>query len=193
MRSNFDLEQIDEVLSTARSVRRNLDFERPVERAVLYDCIDVAVQAPTGIAGESWRFVVVDAPEQKQAIAVIYRDVLLDLLAERGMPLKPTHKALIERLHVIPAMVFVCVDGEPMNDTRVGESPVLQRLVELFLADELVQPVECVVVTDQQYLADVVSNRRQSGGRSLVDRGLGLIIGRSAGEHDGITVESRHA
>ena len=111
-----DLDLIDEVLSTARSVRRKLDFERPLPREVLFDCIDVAVQAPTGITGESWRFLVVDEAPQKQAIAELYREVLLGLLQQRGIPLKATHKALIERLHEIPAMIFVCVDGEPMDD-----------------------------------------------------------------------------
>ena len=111
-----DLDLIDEVLSTARSVRRKLDFERPLPRNVLFDCIDVAVQAPTGITGESWRFLVVDEASQKQSIAELYREVLLGLLQERGIPLKATHKALIERLHEIPAMIFVCVDGEPTDD-----------------------------------------------------------------------------
>lgn len=120
MTAEIDLGLFDEILSTARSVRRNLDFSRPVERDVLFDCIDVAVQAPTGIAGESWRFMVVDDPEPKAAIAELYKDVLLGLLAERGMPLKPTHKALIDRLHEIPAMVFVCVDGAPLNDNIAG-------------------------------------------------------------------------
>lgn len=120
MTAEIDLGLFDEILSTARSVRRNLDFARPVERDVLFDCIDVAVQAPTGIAGESWRFMVVDDPEPKAAIAELYKDVLLGLLAERGMPLKPTHKALIDRLHEIPAMVFVCVDGAPLNDNIAG-------------------------------------------------------------------------
>jgi len=116
MADAIDLDVIDEVLSTARSVRRKLDFERPLPRQVLFDCIDVAVQAPTGIAGESWRFVVVDEAVQKQAIAKLYREVLLGLLEQRGMPLKATHKALIDRLHEIPAMIFVCVEGEPMDD-----------------------------------------------------------------------------
>ena len=109
------LDWVDEVLSTARSVRRKLDFQRSIPRQVLYDCIDVAVQAPTGAHGEAWRFVVVDAPAQKQALAQLYREVLLELLEARGMPLKATHKALIERLHEIPAMIFVCVDGQPQD------------------------------------------------------------------------------
>jgi nitroreductase len=108
---------IDEVLSTARSVRRKLDFTRPLERDVLFDCIDVAVQAPTGITGESWRFVIVDQDDQKHAIAELYREVLVTLLRERDMPVKPTHQALMDRLHEIPAMIFVCAQGQPMEDS----------------------------------------------------------------------------
>lgn len=107
---------VDEILSTARSVRRKLDFDKPVPREVLFDCINVAVQAPTGIAGENWRFLIVDSAEQKAAIAQIYTDVLISLMQERGMEMKPTHRALIDRLHEIPAMIFVCVDGEPLSE-----------------------------------------------------------------------------
>ena len=109
------IDLVDEVLSTARSVRRKLDFERPIPRQTLLDCINVAVQAPTGLGGENWRFIVVDEAEQKQAIADLYKEVLLALLQVRDMPIKPTHQALIDRLPEIPAMIFVCVDGQPMD------------------------------------------------------------------------------
>ena len=111
-----EVDLVDEILSTARSVRRKLDFDKPVPREVLFDCINVAVQAPTGIAGENWRFLIVDSAEQKAAIAQIYTDVLISLMQERGMEMKPTHRALIDRLHEIPAMIFVCVDGEPLSE-----------------------------------------------------------------------------
>ncbi len=117
----FDLRQIDEILSTARSVRRKLDFDRPLERQVLYDCINVAVQAPTGLGGENWRFLVVDEPAQKAALAELYKTVLLEIMAERRLPMKPSHQALIDQLHRIPAMIFVCVDGAPANDTHAGQ------------------------------------------------------------------------
>ena len=38
----------DEVLTTTRSVRKRLDFDRPVERSVVEDCLQIALQAPTG-------------------------------------------------------------------------------------------------------------------------------------------------
>ena len=117
MNAPLSISQFDEVLSTARSVRRNLDFERHLEREVLYDCIDVAVQAPTGVDGERWRFVVVDEAGRKAELAGLYTEVLEDLLADRGMTMKPTHRALTSRLHQIPAMIFVCVDGLPADES----------------------------------------------------------------------------
>ena len=37
----------DELLTTTRSVRLRLDFDRPVEREVIEECIRVAQQAPS--------------------------------------------------------------------------------------------------------------------------------------------------
>ena len=119
--SAAELHWVDEVLATTRSVRRNLDFERPLPREVLFECIDLAVQAPTGLGGENWRFLVVDSPAQKSAIAEIYGRIMRRLMEARGLPLKPTHKALLEQLHNIPAMLFVCVDGEPSDDSTSGQ------------------------------------------------------------------------
>ena len=109
----FDLESVDHVLSTARSVRRKLDFERPVEPEVLFDCINISTQAPTGLGGESWRFVVVTDAEKKLRLAEIYRAVITDMQRERGLEIKPTQQALMARLHEIPAMIFVCTIGAP--------------------------------------------------------------------------------
>ncbi len=111
-----DIESVEEILSTARSVRRKLDFDRAVDRMDIKACIDVAVQAPTGISGENWRFIVVTDPQQKQQIADLYNAVLRQISIDRDLDLKPTHVALMERLHEIPCMVFVCAIGEPARD-----------------------------------------------------------------------------
>lgn len=103
-------------LKTTRSVRRNLDFERPIEQADLYACIDVAVQAPTGLIGEGWRFLVVTEADKKAAIAALYCETLITLMSERGLPLKPSHQALMDRLHDIPCMILVCAVGEPPKE-----------------------------------------------------------------------------
>lgn len=107
------VQDVEHVLSTARSVRRKLDFSRPVSREDLEACIDVAVQAPTGIDAENWRFLVVTEPEIKQQIADIYCEVMTEIGKSRGVTLKPTHNALMARLHEMPCMVFVFAIGEP--------------------------------------------------------------------------------
>lgn len=114
--TQLDITSVDHALSTARSVRRKLDFDRALEPRVIHDCINVATQAPTGLDGENWRFVVVSDPALKAKIAAIYTKVLTDIFIAREMPMKPTHKALIERLHEIPAMIFVCAIGKPTEN-----------------------------------------------------------------------------
>ena len=109
-------ERVEHVLSTARSVHKKLDFTRPVSREDLEACINVAVQAPPGLTGENWRFLVVTDPETKKQIAEIYCDVLVQIGETRGVTLKPTHNALMARLHEIPCMVFVFAIGEPTED-----------------------------------------------------------------------------
>ena len=43
----------DEVLTTTRAVRKRLDFARPVEREVILECLEIALQVSTGDAGPS--------------------------------------------------------------------------------------------------------------------------------------------
>lgn len=48
---------VDEVLTTTRSVRKRLDLEKPVSHEVLLECLELAIQAPTGSnqQGCAWR------------------------------------------------------------------------------------------------------------------------------------------
>ena len=39
---------VDEVLHTTRAVRKRIDFDKPVEKEVIIECLDAAVQSPTG-------------------------------------------------------------------------------------------------------------------------------------------------
>ena len=67
------LTDFETVLTTTRAVRRRLDFDRPVPREVVLECLDLALQAPTGADSEDWRFVVVGDPDVKQAVGAEYR------------------------------------------------------------------------------------------------------------------------
>lgn len=48
----------EELLTTTRSVRKRLDFSRPVEPEVIHACLELAVQAPTAGNSQGWHFVV---------------------------------------------------------------------------------------------------------------------------------------
>ena len=54
----MDLNVVDELLSTTRSVRKRLDFSRPVEPEVIEKCIELSLQSPTGSNTQGWRVVV---------------------------------------------------------------------------------------------------------------------------------------
>src|SRR5579884_3108355 len=63
----------EELLTTTRSVRRRLDFSRPVEPEVIRECLEIALQAPTGSYSQGWHFVVVTDTQQRQLLAEVYR------------------------------------------------------------------------------------------------------------------------
>lgn len=63
----------DELLTTTRSVRKRLDFSRPVEPELIQECLEIAVQAPTGGNRQNWHFVIVTDAAQRQALGDIYR------------------------------------------------------------------------------------------------------------------------
>ena len=114
-----------EVVRTTRSVRRRLDWDRPVEPEVIEECIEAAVQAPTGLNREAWRFVVITEEATKLRIAELYRsgfDALTDRfrgaipkdVKQEDLPSeKPTYKGLAENLHRMPALILVCSEGRP--------------------------------------------------------------------------------
>jgi nitroreductase len=62
----------DELLSTTRAVRKRLDLDRPVEPALLRECIELAAQAPTGGNGQGWHFVVVTEADKRRQLAEWY-------------------------------------------------------------------------------------------------------------------------
>ena len=64
---------VDEVLATTRAVRKRLDFEKPVEPEIIKECLEAAIQSPTGSNAQSWQWLVVTDPEQRAALAELYK------------------------------------------------------------------------------------------------------------------------
>lgn len=130
----------DELLSTTRSVRKRLDFTRPVEPEVIRDCLALALQAPTGGNRQTWQFVVVTDEAKRAALADIYRhgwDVYLKMQAAQiqaagGLNLSPeraetlgrirdSSQYLADHMHEVPAMLIPCIRG------RTDTSPVVEQ------------------------------------------------------------------
>ncbi|NNE75356.1 MAG: nitroreductase family protein [Acidimicrobiales bacterium] len=70
---DFDLTQTDALLSTTRAVRKRLDFDREISDDLLLECLQLAVQAPTGSNQQGWRWMVVRDAEKKSGLAELYR------------------------------------------------------------------------------------------------------------------------
>ena len=74
-RDNLDRATVDHLLTTTRTVRKRLDLTRPVEREVIQECLELAIQAPNGGNQNRYHFVVVTDPVKRAAIGAIYRKV----------------------------------------------------------------------------------------------------------------------
>lgn len=114
----------DEVLTTTRSVRKRLDFDKPVPREVLMECLDIALQAPTGSNSQGWQWVFVEDEDKKKAIADIYRVAATPYLEapkpqfgdsrdERTPKVVDSAKYLNDHLHEVPVMLIPCLEGRP--------------------------------------------------------------------------------
>jgi len=68
----MDFATVDHLLTRTRSVRKRLDLTRSVEPEILERCIEIAMQAPTALYGQTWYFVVVTDPARRADIAEIY-------------------------------------------------------------------------------------------------------------------------
>ena len=69
----YDLSITDALLSTTRAVRKRLDFERPVSNDIIRECLQLALQAPTGANRQGWRWIVITDREKRNAMGEIYR------------------------------------------------------------------------------------------------------------------------
>ena len=131
----------DQLLSTTRSVRKRLDFSRPVEPEVIRECLELALQAPTGGNRQSWQFVVVTDEAKRAALADVYRrgwELYLGIQAQQiqaagGVKLSPermqtlgrireSSQYLADHMHEVPAMLVPCIRGRTDNAPVVEQS-----------------------------------------------------------------------
>lgn len=120
------MSDFDEVLSTTRAVRRRLDLNRPVARALLLQCVELAMQAPTERNWQRWRFLFVTDAAQRARLADLYRrgvdgaadetppaygvDRSGSAVAER---IGSSSETLYRRIHQVPVLLVPCVRVDP--------------------------------------------------------------------------------
>ena len=116
----------DEVLATTRSVRKRLDFDRPVERDVVMECLDLALQAPTGSNRQGWQWVFVTDQAKKDALAEIYAANFAlyrqmpraqydadDPRADRMDKVIDSAQYLADNMQRAPILLIPCLEGKP--------------------------------------------------------------------------------
>jgi nitroreductase len=119
----------DDLLSTTRAVRRRLDFDRPVEREVLLECVHLATQAPSGSNSQRWHWLFVDDPDKKAALAELYNKVFavayspaaLGNLDAAGERVRQSAQYLADHLHEAPVMLLPLSWGTP-PEQRAGQA-----------------------------------------------------------------------
>jgi len=128
----FDIAMCDELLATTRAVRKRLDLTRPVPREVISECLELAVQAPTGSNSQGWRWLFVDDPDKRRALADLYRKggeaylTSASAEAEKGDDVQKQRVFssavyLMEHLHEVPVHFIPCIQGRPAE----GTAPVM--------------------------------------------------------------------
>lgn len=112
----------DELLTTTRSVRKRLDLQRPVPLDLVRECIEVALQAPTGSNEQGWHWLVVTDPALRAQIAEYYRRSFRDY-RERSSAVtsgsaekqaatgrvRTSADWLAERMGDVPVHVIACI------------------------------------------------------------------------------------
>jgi len=126
----IDVPSVDHALTTTRAVRLRLDLERAVDNQIIYDCIDIAEQAPSGGNQGSRRWIVVRDPAIKAQLAELYMATggefmigARDKIAGTGHPQERVMKSaahLAEHLAEVPAIVIPTIMGVHDGSGRPG-------------------------------------------------------------------------
>jgi nitroreductase len=145
----------DEMLATTRSVRRRLDFERPVDPELLKQCIELGLQAPTGSLRQDWHFVLSTDAEQCRQVGEVYKRVWNALVSDEYLndtaakEPDPTARAswlrmmesarhLADNFPEVPAILVPCIsgrlDGAPAALQALRWGSVIQATWSFMLA-----------------------------------------------------------
>jgi nitroreductase len=122
----LDQATVDHLLTTTRAVRKRLDLERPVPPEVIEECLDLALQAPTGSNSQGWRWIVVTDAEKRAELADIYRKGFYPYIEMQAAAMSEPDAQMLrvadsaiylaEHMHEVPVHVVPCIEGRELAD-----------------------------------------------------------------------------
>jgi nitroreductase len=120
----------DELLTTTRSVRKRLDLGKAVPLELVRECIEIALQGPSGSNRQTWHWVVVTDAEKRAAVGEYYRRAVEKYLQGSGAAGKlfaddpvrgPVQRRigssvayLGERMSQVPVLVLPCIEAKSL-------------------------------------------------------------------------------
>lgn len=134
----MDLKSVDELLTTTRSVRKRLDLERPVSPEILEECLEIALQAPTGSNSQGWQFLFVTDAAKRRALADLYKRAFTAYANRKDQPqygegdprgpqrprVLDSATYLVEHLHEVPVHFIPCIEGRVENAGAFAQASV---------------------------------------------------------------------
>lgn len=149
----LELQTVDHLLTTTRSVRKRLDLTRPVPLDVVERCVEIGMQAPSGSNTQHWHFLIVTDAEKRRVIADAYRRAfevyaqsasqhpnLASASPYRDQQMRVVDSAvhLAQHLHEVPVHLLCCVTGrldrEPFFMQAAGYGSILPSAWSIMLA-----------------------------------------------------------
>lgn len=131
------MQTVEKILTTTRSVRKRLDLTRDVPLDLVEECLELALQAPTGSNSQQWKFMIVKDPEKRKQIAEFYAKSFRiyskvsaatapklppqDPRSERMMKVVSSAVYLADNLAKVPLFIISCLEG------RVEKEGVLEQ------------------------------------------------------------------
>ncbi|SCL39910.1 Nitroreductase [Micromonospora rhizosphaerae] len=126
----------DELLTTTRTVRRRLDLTRPVPMELVRECLEIALQAPSGSNRQNWQWIVVTDPAKRDLIGRMYQRAVHGYLGGEGSAAQlfaddPARSAvqrrvaesvawLGDRMGQVPVLVIPCIQLDSGGELPAG-------------------------------------------------------------------------
>ncbi len=121
----------EKLLTTTRSVRKRLDLTRAVPPAIIEECLEIAIQAPSGSNVQGWHFMVVTDADKRAQIGAWYKDSYLRYADTGDVDIQERRRSnrlldsslhLAEHMQEVPALVIPCYNGRVEDAGQMAQA-----------------------------------------------------------------------